>query len=82
LSEEKYTQDGYLIVSETDTCPLWEQDTIPCRWGCRNDCFFCRFADFRTEKFIRNVEDLPRGEELHSVCHNEKNKKKETESDG
>ncbi len=82
MSEEKYTQDGYLIVSETDTCPLWEQDTIPCRWGCRNDCFFCRFANFRTEKFIRHAEDLPRGEELHSVCHNEKNKKKETESDG
>lgn len=81
MNEKKYTPDGYLVVSEVDTCPLWEKDTIPCRNGCRKDCFFCRFADFRTEKFIRHAEDLPCGEKLYSVCHNEKNKKRETEND-
>ena len=75
MNERKYTKDGYLIVSELDTCPLWEKDTIPCRCGLNNRCFFCRFTDFRTEESIRRAEDMPRGEPLYSVCRNEKNKK-------
>ena len=76
MNGKKYTSDGYLIVSEMDTCPLWEKDIVPCKSGCNNHCFFCRFADFRTEEFIRRAEEMPRGTILHSVCHNEKNNKK------
>ena len=81
MNEKKYTKDGYLIVSELDTCPLWEKDTIPCRCGCNNRCFFCRFTNFRTEEFIRRTEEMPRGEPLYSVCRNEKNRIKESEKE-
>ena len=72
---KKYTDDGYLIVPESHTCPLWEKDTKPCRVGWTHACFFCRYADFRTEEFIRRAEESPRGTKLYSVCHNEKNRK-------
>ena len=75
MDEKKYTSDGFLIVSEHHTCPFWEKDTKPCRSGFTHACFFCKFADFRTEEFIRRAEEMPRGEILHSVCHNEENKK-------
>ena len=75
MNEKKYTKDGYLIVSELDTCPLWEKDTIPCKLGWNNNCFFCRYGKFRTPEYIRYAEDMPRGEPLYSVCRNEKNKK-------
>ena len=74
MEEKKYTTDGFLIVSENQTCPLWEKDTKPCRSGFTRACFFCKFSDFRTEEFIRRAEEMPRGEILHSVCRNEKNK--------
>ena len=74
MDEKKYANDGYLIVSENYTCPLWEKDTKPCRSGWTRACFFCKYADFRTEEFIRRAEEMPRGEKLYSVCHNEKNK--------
>ena len=79
MSEKKYTDNGVLIVSENYTCPLWEKDTKPCRSGWTRACFFCKFADFRTEEFIRRVEEMPRGEMLYSECHNEKNRKRESE---
>ena len=81
MNEKKYTKDGYLIVSEMDTCPLWEKDTIPCRYGCNDRCFFCRFTNFRTREFIRKAEETPRGEPLYSVCRNEKNRIKESEKE-
>ena len=74
MDEKKYANDGFLIVSENDTCPLWEKDTKPCRSGWTRACFFCKYADFRTEEFIRRAEEMPRGEKLYSVCRNEKNK--------
>ena len=80
MKEKKYTKDGYLIVSEMDSCPLWEKDTIPCRCGCNDRCFFCRFANFRTQEFIWESEEMPRGEPLYSVCRNEKNKRNGNES--
>ena len=79
MKEKKYTDDGYLFVSESHTCPLWEKDTKPCRAGWTHACFFCKFADFRTEEFIRRAEGMPRGEKLYSVCRNAKNKKKENQ---
>ena len=80
MKEKKYTPDGYLIVSEMDTCSLWEKDTIPCKSGCNNRCFFCRFGEFRTPEYIRYAEEMPRGEPLHSVCRNEKNRKSATDT--
>ena len=74
MEEKKYTDDGYLIVSETDTCSLWEIDTKPCRSGWAHACFFCRFSDFRTEETIRRAREMPRGAKLYSVCHNDNNK--------
>ena len=80
MNEKKYTPDGYLIVSEMDTCPLWEKDTIPCNLGWNDRCFFCRFGGFRTSEYIRYAEEMPRGGPLHSVCRNEKNRNKENQS--
>jgi len=74
LNEKKYTDDGYLIVAESHSCPLWEKDTKPCRSGWTRACFFCRFADFRTDEFIRRAEEMPRGKKLYSICRNEKHK--------
>ena len=82
MDKQKHTENGYLIVSETDNCPLWEKDTGPCRSGYTKACFFCRFADFRTEETIRRTEEMPRGTKLYSVCQNTKNKKKENDSNG
>ena len=79
MDEKKYRSDGYLIVSETDKCPLWEKDTVPCSSGRTKACFFCRYADFRTEETIRRAEEMPRGTKLYSVCQNENNKKKQNE---
>ena len=81
MNEKKYTEDGFLIVSESYTCPLWEKDTKPCRSGWTHACFFCKFADFRTEETIRRAEEMPRDEKLYSVCQNENNKEKRAKSD-
>ena len=75
MEEKKYTEDGYLIVSEVGKCPLWEIDTLPCRSGYTKACFFCRFADFRTEETIRRAKEMPSGTKLFSVCRNEANKR-------
>ena len=75
MNEKKYEEDGFLVVSENYTCPLWEKDTKPCRSGWTRACFFCKYADFRTEEGIRRAEEMPRGEMLDSVCRNEKNKR-------
>ena len=75
MNEKKYSAEGFLIVSESYTCPLWEKDTKPCRSGLTHACFFCKFADFRTDDFIRKAEESPQNEMLYSVCRNENNKK-------
>ena len=78
MKEQKYTEDGYLIISEMDTCPLWEKDTVPSIFGCTHDCFYCRFTDFRTEETITSAKEIPRGEKLYSICGNEKNRIKKS----
>ena len=80
MNEKKYSEEGYLIVDEGDTCPLWEKDTKPCRSGWTHACFFCRFADFCTDEFIRQAEELPCGTKLYSVCHNGKNQKSSSDA--
>jgi len=77
LNEKKYTEDGYLIVSESDKCSLWEKDTRPCMTGWNPDCFFCKYADFRKAEYIARTNDAPVRKKLYSVCHNVKNKKEE-----
>ena len=79
MNEKKYTNEGLLVVSESDTCPLWEKDTKPCRSGWTRACFFCKYADFRTPEFIRQAEEWPRGEKLCSVCRNDQNNKVQKE---
>ena len=74
VDEKKYTDSGFLIVSENDTCPLWEKDTRPCRSGWTKACFFCKYAHFRTEECIRRATELPRGTKLYSICIREENK--------
>jgi hypothetical protein len=78
VNEKKYNENGYLIISEMDTCPFWEKDTVPSIFGCTQDCFYCRFTDFRTEKTITRAQQVPRGSKLYSICQNEKNRRKES----
>ena len=75
MQEKKYTEDGYLIVSESDRCPLWEKTTGPCRGFCSTDCYFCKFADFRTPEFIRKAENAAHTEKWYSICRNEENRR-------
>ncbi len=75
LTEKKYTSDGFLYVSELDRCPLFEKESAV--RSCRSeDCFYCKFSDFRKREYIERVETEVRRGVLYSVCHNEKNKKR------
>ena len=80
MGEKKYTEEGYLVVAETDKCPLWELGSESRTYPSTTDCYYCKFADFRTEEFRIRAEEMPRGEKLHSVCKNEKNKKSATDT--
>ena len=75
MEEKKYTEDGFLIVSESYKCPYWEKDTKPCTNGWNQDCYFCKYANFRTLEYIHDTEVITGNKELSSVCNNEKNKK-------
>ena len=75
MNEKRYDENGYLIISETDSCPLWEKDTIPSAFACTKDCFYCRFTDFRTEETIIRAREISKDTKLYSICRNEKNKK-------
>ena len=75
MAEPGYTDDGYLIVSELSRCPFFEKDASATRIGGSEDCFFCKFSDFRKREYIEKVETEARKGVLYSVCHNEKNKK-------
>lgn len=75
MKVKEYTEDGLLIVSESDRCALWEKTTRPCREFCSKDCFFCKFADFRTPEFISSVENVPRNGKWYSICHHESNRR-------
>ena len=70
-----YSDDGCLIVSELGKCPFFEKVTSFVRLGYDEDCFFCKFSDFRKREYIARVEKEARRGVLYSVCHNEKNKK-------
>lgn len=74
MTEKRYAEGGYLVVSELDKCQLFEKDDSARRCCCE-DCFFCKFSDFRKREYIEQVESEARKGILYSVCHNEKNKK-------
>ena len=76
MGEKKYTEEGYLVVAETDKCLLWELGSESRTYPSTTDCYYCKFADFRTEETIRRTEEMPRGTKLYTVCQNENNKKK------
>ena len=75
VDELKYTNDGYLIVSELYKCPLWKKSSIPCYSEYDHDCFFCEYSDFRKTEYMLEVMDKSPLERLYSVCHNEGNRK-------
>ena len=76
-SEQRYTGDGCLIVSELQRCPFFEKEpSLESAYG--EDCFFCKFSDFRKPEYIEAVKSKSPGGILYSPCHNEKNKKSET----
>ena len=75
--DKKYNPQGYLIVSELGTCPLWQKDDVPGYLVCEHDCFYCVFSDFRQEDYIRSLEGKDKTEMLYSICRNEKNRNKE-----
>ena len=74
MTEEKYTPEGFLYVSELSRCPFFEKDESLRRCSVE-DCYFCKFSDFRKQEYIERVETEARRGVLYSVCHNEKNKK-------
>ena len=73
LEERKYTDDGYLIVSELSCCPYFEK-ARSASGSCSKDCYFCTFSDFRKPDYIERIERETQVGVLYSVCHNEKNK--------
>ena len=73
MEEKRYTKDGCLIVSELSRCPFFEKDASVKR-ACAEDCFFCKFSDFRKREYIEKVESEALSGVLYSVCHNDKNK--------
>ena len=72
-SEKQYTSDGFLIVSELEKCPFFEASSPSPSY--REDCFFCRFSDFRKPDYIEELKNDASGGVLFSTCHNERNKK-------
>ena len=73
--EKKYADDGFLIVSELGRCPFFEKDASTVRLCGSNDCYFCKYSDFRKRDYIELVDYEARRGVLYSVCHHEKNKK-------
>ena len=73
MEGEKYTADGYLIDSELSYCPNFEKDRLAPK-SCSQDCYFCKFSDFRKREYIERVENETQVGVLYSVCHNDENK--------
>ena len=73
MEEKQYTKDGCLIVSELSRCPYFEKDQSAPK-SSSQDCYFCKFSDFRKREYIERVESETQVGVLYSTCHNEKNK--------
>ena len=74
MDEKRYDAEGLLLVSELYRCPYFEQD--PSARLCNSeDCYFCRFSDFRKREYMETLEKNTQAGALYSVCHNEKNQR-------
>ena len=73
--EKRYASDGCLVVSELSRCPFFSRDASFAGSCDFEDCYFCKFSDFRKRDYIELVENEARKGILYSVCHNENNKK-------
>lgn len=73
--EKRYTDDGCLIVSELGRCPFFEKDASSARICGSNDCYFCKYSDFRKREYIERIECKAHSGVLYSICHNEHNRK-------
>ena len=73
--EKTYDGNGRLIISELYRCQLFEKDSTAPNC-CTDDCFFCKYSDFRKREYIEKVENEACRGILYSVCHNEKNNRK------
>ena len=75
MAEKRYAEDGFLIVSELQRCQFFEKDLSAYRFCGSDDCYFCKFSDFRKKEYIERIESELKQGVLYSVCHNEKNRK-------
>ena len=73
MEEKKYTEAGFLIVSELSCCPYFEKDQSAPKSSSK-DCYFCKFSDFRKREYIERLESETQVGVLYSTCYNEKNK--------
>ena len=78
VENKRYAEDGSLIVSELWRCPFFEMNPSGAQRCCSNDCFGCKYSDFRKQEYIDRIERQPRRGILYSICHNEKNKIQKT----
>lgn len=72
MEERKYDSDGFLLVSELQCCPYFEKN--PSARLCNTeDCFSCKYSDFRKQEYIYAMMEHTIKGVLYSVCHNVKN---------
>ena len=74
MDEKRYDAEGLLRVSELDRCPYFEQDPSA-RLCSSEDCYFCRFSDFRKREYMETLGKETNVGVLYSVCHNAKNQR-------
>ena len=51
LDQKKYTEDGFLFVSELERCPYFEKSPSTYQVCGNEDCFYCKFSDFRKREY-------------------------------
>lgn len=73
--KKRYSEDGCLIVSELGRCPFFEKDASSARLCGSDDCYFCKYSDFRKREYIERVDYEARRGVLYSICHNEHNRR-------
>ena len=79
MDERKYDPDGFMLVSELQRCPYFEKN--PSARLCNTeDCFYCKYSDFRKQEYINNMMEHTIKGVLYSVCHNVKNQNPLVES--
>ena len=75
MKEKKYDANGFLLVSELQKCPYFEKHPSV-RLCNHEDCFFCKYSDFRKQDYIDSVKTEARKGVLYSICHNRRNQRR------